>query len=171
MRSHVLKRTCHSNKSMFLKSVFTQPFCFHCYDSKWNYRIISRRGCFLIWIRNFGWIVTFLDIFSDLNPFSSRRVLRLYTDETDANPEKLYTMDNLGNVLSDLIGCNLVAWVLIFFCLFKGVQSSVKVVYFTATFPYVVSIILVIFGATLDGASDGIEFYLEPESLWNIHKM
>ena len=59
-------------------------------------------------------------------------------------------MDNLGNVLGDLIGCNLAAWVLVFFCLFKGVQSSGKVVYFTATFPYVVPIILVIFGATLD---------------------
>ena len=80
-------------------------------------------------------------------------------------------MDNSGNVLGDLIECNFVAWVLIFFCLFKGVQSSGKVVYFTATFPYVVLIILVIFGATLDGASDGIEFYLKPESLWNLHKM
>ena len=90
-------------------------------------------------------------------------MLRLYTDETDANPEKLYTMDNLGSVLGDLIGCNLAAWVLVFFCLFKGVQSSGKVVYFTATFPYVVLVILVIFGATLDGASDGIEFYLKPD--------
>ena len=103
----------------------------------------------------------FLTFFSDLNPFSSRRVLRLSTDETDANREKLYTVDNLGIVL---IECNLVAWVLIFFCLFKGVQSSGKVVYFTATFPYVVLIILVIFGATLDGASDGIEFYLKPDT-------
>ena len=105
-----------------------------------------------------------MTFFLTSNPFSSRRVLRLYTDETDANPEKLYTMDNLGNVLGDLIGCNLAAWVLVFFCLFKGVQSSGKVVYFTATFPYVVLIILVIFGATLDGASDGIEFYLKPDT-------
>ena len=73
-------------------------------------------------------------------------------------------MDNLGSVLGDLIGCNLAAWVLVFFCLFKGVQSSGKVVYFTATFPYVVLVILVIFGATLDGASDGIEFYLKPDT-------
>ena len=70
-------------------------------------------------------------------------------------------MDNLGGVLWDLIGCNAAAWLLVFFCLFKGVQSSGKVVYFTATFPYFVLLILVIFGATLDGAKDGIEFYLK----------
>ena len=81
------------------------------------------------------WMNRYLSwLFSDLNPFSSRRVLRIYTNETDANREKLYTMDNLGIVLGDLIGCNLAAWVLIFFCPLKGVQSSVKVVFFTATF-------------------------------------
>merc|ERR1711935_26006 len=91
-----------------------------------------------------------------------RRVLRLHTEETDSGDE-LYTMDNLGGVLWDLIGCNAAAWLLVFFCLFKGVQSSGKVVYFTATFPYFVLLILVIFGATLDGAKDGIEFYLKPD--------
>jgi SNF family Na+-dependent transporter len=56
-----------------------------------------------------------------------------------------------------------VAWLLVFACLYKGVQSVGKVVYVTATFPYVVLVILVIFGATLDGAKDGIRFYLKPD--------
>ena len=85
--------------------------------------------------------------------------MQLYDEKTDAG--HVYTMDSLGDVLGELVGCNVAAWVLVFFCLFKGVQSSGKVVYFTATFPYVVLLILVIFGATLDGAKDGIEFYLK----------
>lgn len=42
-------------------------------------------------------------------------------------------------------------------------STHVQVVYFTATFPYVLLTAMLIRGATLDGASEGIKFYLTPQ--------
>lgn len=72
-------------------------------------------------------------------------------------------MDDLGSLRVELLVALIVAWILVYFCLWKGIKSSGKVVYFTATFPYVVLVILLIRGVTLPGASKGIEFYLKPD--------
>lgn len=73
------------------------------------------------------------------------------------------SMDDMGSLRVELLVALIVAWVLVYFCLWKGIKSSGKVVYFTATFPYVVLIVLLIRGVTLPGASKGIEFYLKPD--------
>ncbi|KFQ16156.1 Sodium- and chloride-dependent glycine transporter 1, partial [Leptosomus discolor] len=70
---------------------------------------------------------------------------------------------NLGEVRLPLLGCLGVSWVVVFLCLIKGVKSSGKVVYFTATFPYVVLTILFVRGITLEGALTGIMYYLTPQ--------
>ena len=45
----------------------------------------------------------------------------------------------------------------------KGVCVYVQVVYFTATFPYVLLTVMLIRCAMLEGAYDGIMFYLTPD--------
>uniref|UniRef100_A0A667YFP2 Transporter n=1 Tax=Myripristis murdjan TaxID=586833 RepID=A0A667YFP2_9TELE len=71
-------------------------------------------------------------------------------------------IEELGSIRWDLAGCLLLSWIICFFCIWKGVKSSGKIVYFTATFPYVMIVALLIRGLTLPGAADGIRFYLLP---------
>jgi len=82
------------------------------------------------------------------------RVLRI--DQSDG-------IGDPGKVLWDQALCLLLAWIIVFLCLAKGVKGTGKVVYFTATFPYVILIILLVRGCTLDGALDGIKFYVTPK--------
>ena len=59
---------------------------------------------------------------------------------------------DFGGLKWDLSLCLLAAWLIVGLCLIKGVQSSGKVVYFTALFPYFVLFILMIRGGSSGGA-------------------
>ncbi|XP_036806029.1 sodium- and chloride-dependent GABA transporter 2 [Oncorhynchus mykiss] len=89
---------------------------------------------------------------SPVREFWERRVLRL-TDSPNM----------LGSVRWELALCLLLSWILCYFCVWKGVKSTGKVVYFTATFPYLMLVVLLVRGLTLPGAIDGIKFYLYPD--------
>ncbi|KAJ7386445.1 hypothetical protein OS493_008573 [Desmophyllum pertusum] len=72
-------------------------------------------------------------------------------------------VDDPGNIRLPLATTLLIAWTVVYFCICKGIKSSGKVAYFTATFPYLILLALLIRGATLPGAVDGIIFYLKPD--------
>ncbi|CAF1274399.1 unnamed protein product [Rotaria sordida] len=72
------------------------------------------------------------------------------------------SLEEIGSPIWYLTLCLLLAWIIVALCLVKGIKSSGKVVYFTALFPYAVIIALIVRGATLPGAADGIIFYLKP---------
>jgi len=73
------------------------------------------------------------------------------------------SINDFGGMRMELVFCLIIAWVLVYLCLFKGIKSSGKVVYFTATFPYFLMFVLLIRGATLEGASIGVKYYLKPD--------
>ncbi|PAV65755.1 hypothetical protein WR25_19709 isoform H [Diploscapter pachys] len=71
-------------------------------------------------------------------------------------------LEDVGKLQWDLALYLLIAWVICYLCIFKGVKWTGKVVYLTASFPYVMLCVLLVRGLTLEGASVGLEFYLKP---------
>uniref|UniRef100_A0A3B4TPA5 Transporter n=1 Tax=Seriola dumerili TaxID=41447 RepID=A0A3B4TPA5_SERDU len=69
-------------------------------------------------------------------------------------------IQDLGLPRWELTLCLVVVVFILYFSLWKGVKSSGKVVYITATMPYVVLFVLLIRGITLPGSMDGIRAYL-----------
>ncbi|KAB1264357.1 Sodium- and chloride-dependent taurine transporter [Camelus dromedarius] len=72
-------------------------------------------------------------------------------------------INELGALKWELALCLLLVWLVCFFCIWKGVKSTGKVVYFTATFPFAMLLVLLVRGLTLPGAGEGIKFYLYPD--------
>jgi len=96
---------------------------------------------------------TNLTIISSAEQYFKRGVLK-----EDADLTKGLGVPDLQLALC-LAGC----WVLLFLTMWKGVASSGKVAYFTAIFPYVVLITLLVRGLTLPGAMEGVWFYITPK--------
>ncbi|ELU09479.1 hypothetical protein CAPTEDRAFT_115714 [Capitella teleta] len=72
-------------------------------------------------------------------------------------------ISDLGGVRWQLALCLLLCWVTVFVCLSKGIKSSGKVSYITSVFPYIILVILLVRGLTLEGSTEGILYYLTPD--------
>lgn len=71
--------------------------------------------------------------------------------------------ENMGEIKWDLALTLLFAWVVVYCCICKGIKSSGKVMYITATSPYLFMLALLIRNCLLPGARTGILFYLTPD--------
>ncbi|XP_054669871.1 sodium-dependent proline transporter-like [Grus americana] len=105
---------------------------------------------------------------ADLCQNTSGSTSRVSASEVFWNEQVLGVTDSSslgdpGTVQWPLALCLLTAWVLVFRRMLKGIRSFSKGVYFMATFPYLIILILIIRGATLDGSLDGIRFYLSSD--------
>ncbi|KAK8764249.1 hypothetical protein V5799_033139 [Amblyomma americanum] len=69
----------------------------------------------------------------------------------------------MGVVQPEIFVSLMAAWLIVFFTICKGIQSSGKVVFFTALVPFLILGVLVTRGVTLDGADMGLAYYLVPD--------
>lgn len=72
-------------------------------------------------------------------------------------------MWNPGGIQWHIVGALFVVWLLMYLCIFKGVKLVSKIVLWTVPLPWLMLMILVIRGLTLEGAVSGLEYYLEPD--------
>ncbi|XP_032595038.1 sodium- and chloride-dependent GABA transporter ine isoform X2 [Drosophila grimshawi] len=71
-------------------------------------------------------------------------------------------LEHPGMMRWELFACLVCAWLMVYFATWKSIKSSAKVRYFTATFPFVLIIILMFRAITLDGADEGLRFFFRP---------
>lgn len=72
-------------------------------------------------------------------------------------------VDALGGIAWTAFVGLIVAWILVYFSSWKGVESISKVVVWTATLPFIVLAILILRAITLDGAGEGLKLLFIPE--------
>lgn len=75
---------------------------------------------------------------------------------------------HLGGIRWPIVVSLAVIWTLMYLCIFKGVRLVGKIVLWTVPIPWMMLIILMIRGLTMEGAIQGLEYYLEPN--WEVLK-
>lgn len=66
----------------------------------------------------------------------------------------------LGALQWELVGTLFIAWVMVYLIIWKGLHASGKIIWFTALFPYFVMAILLVRALTLEGAWEGLAYYV-----------
>ncbi|CAH1406669.1 unnamed protein product [Nezara viridula] len=77
-------------------------------------------------------------------------------------------IEELGSVRWELAACLLFAWIIVYFALWKSVRSSGRVLYFTATLPFILVLAFLGRSLTLEGADVGLDFLFKPS--WHLLK-
>ena len=72
-------------------------------------------------------------------------------------------IEDLGSIRWELFGLLIVAWIIVYFCIWRSIKATGKVVYFTATIPYLLLFVFMARGCSLPGAADGLTFLFYPK--------
>lgn len=71
-------------------------------------------------------------------------------------------LHDMGSIRWPLLLCLLFAWLMVYVVIWRGLHKSGRIIWFTATFPYLILFILLVRGLTLEGAGMGLRYLLTP---------
>ncbi len=81
-----------------------------------------------------------------------------YLGKIDIEEARFY----LGSVRWNLVMPLAITWLVMYFCIFKGVRLVGKIVWLTVPLPWLMLAILAVRGLTLEGSMQGLAYYLDP---------
>ncbi|KAI6195345.1 Sodium-and chloride-dependent creatine transporter 1 [Aphelenchoides besseyi] len=73
------------------------------------------------------------------------------------------TITDFDDIRWEIVGLNVLAWLIVYVAMCRGITHAQKFVYFCAAFPYLVIAVLLGRSLWLDGAMEGIRYYLKPK--------
>ncbi|KAK2859000.1 hypothetical protein Q5P01_003620 [Channa striata] len=155
----------------YLINSFRSPLPWSTCDNWWNTELCLKRISTFSnsqpvsnW--SFLYNISFPEYFENITYVNDTEAILIKSPEEEFWTNRVLRISDdlsLGKVHWDLALCLLFAWVICYFCIWKGIKSTGKVVYFTATFPYLMLFILFVRGVTLPGAAEGLKYYLTPD--------
>jgi len=87
-----------------------------------------------------------------------RRAHSFFFDRYLGSPDGL----SLGRLQGHILLALAITWLAMYLCIFRGIRLVSRVVMWTVPLPWLMLLILTLRGLTLEGATQGLEFYLEP---------
>ncbi len=96
---------------------------------------------------------------SSAEDYFNGRMLGLTKDQ-DGNQ---HTWEDFGSPQWELVLCQLFCYILTTLTIIKSAKSLGKAAYVFTVLPYIILTILLIYGLTLPGSSDGIDYYLDTD--------
>ncbi|XP_008058900.1 sodium-dependent neutral amino acid transporter B(0)AT3, partial [Carlito syrichta] len=68
-----------------------------------------------------------------------------------------------GTIQWRILICLAACWAVVYLCVIRGIETTGKAIYFTASFPYLVLTVFLIRGLTLPGATEGLTYLFTPK--------
>lgn len=125
------------------RTILPWTFCHNSWNTPSCYSLHDKRY----------WNVTQNGSHSSTDEYFERRMLKSHLSPS---------INQLGSLQWELVGCSMIVFLLIYLSIIKGVKTAGKAIWFTALVPYVVLIILLLRSLTLDGIFEGLKYYVAP---------